>query len=345
MSIRSRALFIFTTLTLLVAPIVATHAQASECAPRPRSLVSWWRGEGDAADALGRNPGAERGPVAYETGMVGQAFAFDRTGLIEAATAGMPTGNANRTVELWVQVDAQLSGESFFAGYGRYPVFGATYGLGRVGGGNAFFSQFGQAFIGPVIDTGRWYHVAVTNVGNRVRLYIDGTEVSVQAGTNTMSIETPATNTQFFIGRIEGQVGDSRKLNGLADEVSIYDQALSAEEIRAIFEAGEAGKCPDTTAVPVLLEPKFKGGKLTLESIGANIISGDVLEVSGGTLSDPEQFPLTLNKSGTKWIVKKSTRSVPGGLRLSDALPAGVAVTLVVRNPDGTVSAPLDFTR
>ena len=32
-------------------------------------------------------------------------------------------------------------------------------------------------------------------------------------------------------------------LDGLLDEVSVYDRALTAAEIQAIFDAGSAGKC------------------------------------------------------------------------------------------------------
>jgi len=32
-------------------------------------------------------------------------------------------------------------------------------------------------------------------------------------------------------------------MDGLLDEVEIFDRALDASAVRAIFEAGEAGKC------------------------------------------------------------------------------------------------------
>ena len=37
----------------------------------------------------------------------------------------------------------------------------------------------------------------------------------------------------------------TQTLNGLIDEVTIYDRALSTAEIQAIFNAGSAGKCKD----------------------------------------------------------------------------------------------------
>lgn len=45
------------------------------------------------------------------------------------------------------------------------------------------------------------------------------------------------------MGRIPGPTGDIRRMDGELDEVSIYNRALSPQEIAAIFAAGQAGKC------------------------------------------------------------------------------------------------------
>src|SRR5208283_4090461 len=50
-----------------------------------------------------------------------------------------------------------------------------------------------------------------------------------------------------------GQSTWDRKLNGILDEVSLYNRALSSNEIAAIYVAGSAGKCktpPSITAQP-----------------------------------------------------------------------------------------------
>ena len=95
----------------------------------------------------------------------------------------------------------------------------------------------GHAIAGPSLAPNTWYHVAVTNVGKTATLYLDGTAV----GSNTVAINTPA-NTQFYIGRIPGSLGDPRQLNGEVDEVAVYNRALTASEIQAIYQAGVDGK-------------------------------------------------------------------------------------------------------
>ncbi len=58
--------------------VVTVNAQgtATQIALPPVGLVSWWKAEGNAADAMGANPGTIEGPVSFVTGKVGEAFGF-----------------------------------------------------------------------------------------------------------------------------------------------------------------------------------------------------------------------------------------------------------------------------
>jgi hypothetical protein len=71
-------------------------------------------------------------------GFVGQAFSFDgSTAYLQASTLGMPTGNADRTLEMWVKLDSIVPSdnpttayfESFLAGYGNFGMFAQTFHL------------------------------------------------------------------------------------------------------------------------------------------------------------------------------------------------------------------------
>ena len=61
-------------------------------------------------------------------------------------------------------------------------------------------------------------------------LYLDG----IAVGSATLPINTP-TGSSFYLGRIPGVIGDSRQLDGLLDEVRVFDYALSVSEIRALY--------------------------------------------------------------------------------------------------------------
>jgi hypothetical protein len=60
-----------------------------------------------------------------------------------------------------------------------------------------------------------------------------------------MTVNTPADST-FWMGRqTTSSFGDFRRLDGMVDEVTVYDRALSAAEINSIYNAGSDGKIKD----------------------------------------------------------------------------------------------------
>lgn len=216
-----------------------TGAGGIACVAPPEGILSWWRGEGTALDTMGVNPGALTAGAGFVPGKVGQAFQFDGQSWLEATSAGLPLGNAERTLEAWIRVDQVPSwNESFFAGYGKFGSFNATYHLGSIWP-TVFFSQWGGGVADGLLQQSQWHHIAVTNVGSLATLYLDGIEIA----TVDDPITTPP-GTQFFIGRIPGPPGDIRRLVGAVDEVTIYDRALGALELHGIFAAGSTGKCP-----------------------------------------------------------------------------------------------------
>jgi len=191
----------------------------------------WWPGDGNAIDVYGGNNGILQNGTTFAPGKVGQAFNFDGNGYVSAPTTNLPTGNEDRTLLMWVNINSYIPGDNFFAGYGAFGIEQASYHLG-ISADLLWFSQWGLVLFGPHLNTGTWYHVAVTNVGNDVILYLDGVAVS----SGTLAINTPL-ETQFYMGRIPGKLGDARKLNGLIDEVQLYNRALSAAEIQTIANA------------------------------------------------------------------------------------------------------------
>jgi hypothetical protein len=221
------------TPTPTLTPTVDAGVQV--CVEHPAGLISWWPADGNANDIQGDNDGTLLDGATFTDGMVGQAFGFDGISRVSAPTTGLPTDDSNRTLDLWVKVDTFFTGEAFFAGYGSFGSPDQTYHLGTTGN-TLFFSQWGQAIFGPALQTGRWYHVAVTNAGTSVTLYLDGEAVA----SGNLRINTPS-DTQLFIGSLPGDT--SKRLDGLIDEVEIYNRALSATEIQAIFSAGSKRKC------------------------------------------------------------------------------------------------------
>lgn len=82
------------------------------------------------------------------------------------------------------------------------------------------------ALSATAVVVGQFYHVVVTYDGAQVRLYVNG----VLEGQAATSIVLDYGTRPVFIGTSGETVFDG-KLNGIADEASIYNRALSADEV------------------------------------------------------------------------------------------------------------------
>ena len=82
-----------------------------------------------------------------------------------------------------------------------------------------------------VLD-GRWHHCAATFDGRYMRVYLDGREIGrlERPGTMTSNGDVP-----FFIG---SSGGTGEHFQGGLDDLRVYADAFTAEEIEALYRAG-----------------------------------------------------------------------------------------------------------
>ena len=251
--------FVMTGLLL----IAAAPGEAQVCVAPPAGLVGWWAGNGDSTDAVAGNNGVLLGNTTYLPGKVGQAFKFDGVddGVeIPDAAALKP---ATVTVEAWVRFDSldtpivsqfgapglqyiafKKNTRTFnFEGYSLHKERQA--GIDRLAFRvtNAFGSG-NIAFSATTVVVGQFYHVVGTYDGAQVRLYVNG----VLEGQASTSIALDYGARPVFIGTSGETVYDG-KLNGIVDEASVYNRALSAGEIVDLHLAGAAGKCLSASAL------------------------------------------------------------------------------------------------
>jgi Concanavalin A-like lectin/glucanases superfamily len=221
-----------------------TSDASTGCVLAPAGIVSWWPAEDTFADLEGRNPGTADGTVTFAAGKVGHAFVLDGASAVFAPTSTFPLGSADRTIELWVYLRSSFGSypslTEMFAQYGTFGTTGAAFALFTYGTPSLYWSQWGSSFTGGSISLGVWTHVAATSASGTITLFQDGRAVASQA---LFPYDTPA-GTTFYIG---GQGPDPEqkvdRLTGMADEVTVYNRALSPAEIAAIHAAGSAGKC------------------------------------------------------------------------------------------------------
>jgi hypothetical protein len=214
--------------------------------------VSWWRAEGTFDDSVGPNNGTPQN-VTFVSGVVGQAFHFAGNGGVSANATGLPIGASERTIEMWIKLDAAYPNtptfvEGLFFGYGGWNIPGGTYSLLVVAGGatsvptdSLGFSQWGQLFQAPPLAEASWHHVAATLSAGSLSIYLDGSLTAINS-TATYPVNTVGSGSAFIGGAVPS--ADPSWLTGDVDEVSAYARALAPAEIQAIFQAGSAGKCP-----------------------------------------------------------------------------------------------------
>jgi hypothetical protein len=192
--------------------------------------------DGNANDSSGsgRNGTLVNGPT-FVTGRIGQALNLDGTNDHVTLPAGIVSGLTNFTIATWVKLDTTAAWRRIFDfGTGTttnmflVPTAGSTIRFAITTSGSGGEQRINGT---AALPTGVWKHVAVTRNGNTGTLYVDG----VQVGQNTNMTLSPSSlgNTNLnYIGR--SQYADPY-LDGQIDDFRIYNGALTATEIAALF--------------------------------------------------------------------------------------------------------------
>jgi|GEM_PF-2702100 len=181
-------------------------------------------------------------------GLVSNALRFDgKNDYVEIIDCDLWSfTQSDFTIELWANWDAPGGGSvsrpgDVFIGHDDGG-FTQNKWFFALGGGYVYFhingAGIGARFF-PLVPfsptLSQWYHLAVSRKGSVYSIYIDG--VFAKSATESHAIAIP--NSPIAIGQAEG-LG---YMSGRLDEISIYTQALTAAELKAIFTAGSGGKC------------------------------------------------------------------------------------------------------
>jgi hypothetical protein len=307
------------------------------CEPPPSGLISWWPGEGNANDIVGGNNGVPTGGVTYAAGKVGQSFVFNgSTSYITVpASPSLDIGatGSGITIEGWINpvssdenapiVEWDSSSTDGLQFWVQQPLW-LFANLEDTGGNpHLIYSANGA------VATNVWQHVALTydKTSGVTVIYLNGT---VLVTTNLGSF-TPQTTYPLNIGRRTGQpVGLNDTFNGGIDELSLYNLALSASEIAAIYNAGSVGKCPPPPPV---------ADATATTSLVISVNSSNATVVLNGSLSyDPDGNSLTYT-----WYQTGSPNPLATGVIAVVVLPVGTnSITLSVN--DGLASSQQTIT-
>jgi len=204
--------------------------------------MNWGDSSNEATDASGQgNNGnvTNFGQSSVVAGVAGQALKFDNTNDVISMGASGLTGNITATWSAWIKTNSTVSndyqsvakiGDSAVA-LNAFSLFLNLAGAGVVSaeyaGGN------GCATAAGVITPGQWYHVVATKAAGAVNttttIYVNGVAVACTGSALTPSVASG--------GSAIGSWPSNYFFDGLIDEVRLYNRALSAAEVKELYES------------------------------------------------------------------------------------------------------------
>ncbi len=220
------------------------------CTLPPNNMVSWWKGEDGTIDSIGANDGTLTGGT-YASGKVGEAFSFDGIDdyVSVPASSNWAFGTGDFTVEFWANGAFNNTFRPIINNR-KTPASDSMWAIEIYDVANRVEFHSGLTIFLTATNqliSSSWNHIAVTRNGTMLSMYING----VLSGSVSNSSDFSEIN-DLQIGRdiMSGnQLGGG--FQGLIDEVSIFNRALSADEVAAIYNAGSAGVCATSYAITV----------------------------------------------------------------------------------------------
>lgn len=225
----------------------------NDAASRPEmpGAMAWWRGDGDARDALGGREAVWIGAPDYREGRLARAFHFSGTNHVYASSAAVPwSAGRGITLAAWVRLNAMApNGSPVVSCPGRLPGLPAVELLVTSQGPRLWLNSAGYSSLqGPVmpLSTGVWYHVAAAWNPPELRMYLNGK----LAWLGTANVNGPL-NLPQDPGIYVGHDGARRFWEGDIDEVWLLDRALGSDPIRWLAggNAGPRGAVPPEALV------------------------------------------------------------------------------------------------
>lgn len=148
--------------------------------------------------------------------------------------------HTNATLSFWANMDNFTGGQVFGCHNGKRFYCGfAAGGVAMMGVQNVF--KYSVDITGPAadgtagIETGTWVHIALVAEGGTATYYANG--AFRDSMTYTQSSDSNP-DKDFLIGAVNNASIGSY-MEGLLDEVAIFDSALSAAQIKSIYNGGK----------------------------------------------------------------------------------------------------------
>lgn len=214
-------------------------------------LVGWWKfDEGNGTTAIdssgNNNTGTWHGTSAYSTGKTG-AYSGNFNGSTNYVTVPdnsfLRFGSNNFTIAVWVKLSTPQNSRNMVFSKGFNATGGAYYGpwieldnsttyVGGMGCWSTGCTTQSQGKTISNLDQWHFYVQVFDQSSNKLHFYFDGQIKSPSTTTTLMNLDNTE---QLFIGRDSS--GNYNMTKGLIDDLRIYNRALSATEVLALYNA------------------------------------------------------------------------------------------------------------
>ena len=218
------------------------------------------------------------------------------------------------TLEAWVYPESGIGTNDAVLDKSTSTLRNDGYGLYHSSGNISFFvNNTSSGLVSTPLAIGQWSHVVATYDGSRLRLFIDGElqsskvlDESIHHSTAPLRIGQGRSDTTTWTGRL--------------DEVAIYDQALSVEQILVHYQRSphtyaDVELINEATGTSVLqIEDNLLSGGITHWTVPATIPADQQYRIrvtarDGSQPSDLSNEPFQIANDGNAYYVNIPTDS------------------------------------
>jgi len=230
--------------------------------------LSYFKANNTAYDEIAGYTGTLNNGTTYDTGIIDSAFSFDRS-LTQSITTTSPSHNfaTDTTYNMWIK-PSSLPGFCMFL---HIPSGTQGPGIGLRPGGNLTFfraSVNNDLKSGITISTGVWQMITIvyrSGGSNNVDFYVNGSLLH----TGSLSVGA-AGGSNMYIGSNGATNG---VYDGLIDEVSIWDSALSPSKISQLYNSTVGLQYPNGNGIDAVwddLLAYYTADNTPNDAIGSN---------------------------------------------------------------------------
>lgn len=311
--------------------IAALYAAQNQTPTVSGNLVANYTFSGNSQDDTDYNNHASPAVFGKDRfGKANKAAAFNGTST-EVTAANSPQLNSQHTtVSFWAKPNSlPANGEAFLLSFGGWqerwkislpphgkPVWTTnhTNGISDMDSGD-----------GNVLEAGEWTHVVMVHDGLKDLIYMDGAQVAQRDVVGNLN------NTTRPFGMGYNPIDGGNWFDGALDEVQVYNVALSAAEIAALYAAqsqGGSGGDVEAPCAPLNLTAGVTFNNVTLDWLPATdnvavtaynvYIDGALAHTTAQTTAYfPALTPLTQFVFGVTAIDEAGNESLPTTLRVT----------------------------